>query len=415
MPDEIRADGFVRPGYQCADENTASLVQGKTEELVGRKAKTPKTGPKYVACMTDFLRTLQATPSGLIAWPMNDEHYRGALYGRDVAQKMKAALIGRGQLVEAQRHSLRLCSVFEAQFDDLPDWLSFRKSRSVSLVKVRAPSQWVQGKRRRGRQIPIKRFERHTVGPLVQDMKTINDIMERQPLVGPDGAMWDSCCRQFNEGDETGLEWRSLGGRIYGDWQNKPSNERLRFQLGGEPVCEIDLKACYLSMANLMADEPVILPADPYQAIGFVCDQNTRELAKRLVNALLSKDGPITRFPRGKDGASFRSGFDIPKRLRVADYLSDIYSAFPFLKGFHLDGLELMNRESELIIQSLVQLAEVDVPAYPVHDCLICRRSDEVVVVSVLKKVMEQKFGGVVGLEVEVDGESPRPVYLESE
>jgi len=208
----------------------------------------------------------------------------------------------------------------------------------------------------------------------------------------------------------SGVTW---GGRIYGDWQNRSSDERLRFQLGGEPVCEIDLKACYLSMANLMADEPVTLPADPYQAIGFVCDLETRELAKRLVNAVLCKDGPVTRFPRGQNGASFRDEFDIPKRVKVADYLDDIYSAFPFLKGFHLDGLELMYRESELIVQSLVQLAEVDVPAYPVHDCLICRRDDEAVVVDILKQVMKDKFGGVVGLEVEVEGEEPRLVVLE--
>lgn len=413
MPDEIRAEGFVRPGYQCADEDTASWVQAKAEELVGRKAETPKTGPKYFACLTDCLRTLQTTPSGLIAWPMNDEHYRGAPYGRDVAQKMKAALIGRGQLVEVQRPSLRLCSVFQARFDDLPDWLSFRKSRPVSLVKVRAPSLRVQGKLRRGRQIPMKRFDRRTVEPLVQDMKTINDMMEHNPLLGPDGSMWDSCCRQFNGGDETGREWRNLGGRIYGDWQNRSSDERLHFQLGGEPVCEIDLKACYLSMANLMADEPVTLPADPYQAIGFVCDLETRELAKRLVNAVLCKDGPVTRFPRGQNGASFRDEFDISTRVKVADYLDDIYSAFPFLKGFHLDGLELMYRESELMVQSLLKLAQVDVPAYPVHDCLICRRSDEPVAVDFLRQVMKDKFGGVVGLEVEVEGEEPRLVVLE--
>lgn len=413
MPDEIKADGFVRPGYQCADEETTSWVQARAKELVGWKAETPKTGPKYVACMTDFLRTLQATPSRLIAWPMSDEHYRGALYGRDVAQKMKAALIARGQLVEVQRHSLRLCSVFQAQVDEFPDWLSFRKSRPVSLVKVRAPSRRIQGKLRRGRQIPIKRFDRRIVGPLVQEMKTINDMMEGYPLVGPDGSMWDSCCRQFNGGDETGQEWRNLGGRIYGDWQNRSSDERLQCQLGGEPVCEIDLKACYLSMANLMADEPVTLPADPYQAIGFVCDPETRELAKRLVNALLSKDGPVTRFPRGRDGASFRDEFNIPKHLKIADYLNDIFSAFPFLKGFHLDGLELMYQESELMVRSLVQLTEVDVPAYPVHDCLICRRHDESVVVDVLKRVMENKLGGVVGLEVEVEGEEPRLAVLE--
>src|SRR6056297_2157169 len=104
MSEEVKADGFVRPGYSCADDCTAEWVHQQTRSLVGRKAETPKSGPKYFACVADVVRTIQKTPSGLIAWPMNDAHYSGAAYGRDIAQKTKAALIRQEHLVEVQRH-----------------------------------------------------------------------------------------------------------------------------------------------------------------------------------------------------------------------------------------------------------------------------------------------------------------------
>lgn len=410
MPEEIKAEGFVRPGNECADKDTNDWVLAKAKEIIGRKAETPKAAPKYTACLADFIRTLQKTPSGIFAWPMNDENYQGAVYGRDIAERVRDRLKVKGVISVLQTHSRGLSTVYKANPALFPDWLSFKKSRSVNLVKVRGASQRVNGRLKKGRMIPIRKFRKDAVAPLVEQMKTINSMMERYPLAAPDGSVWDTCYRQFNGGDDTAQEWRNLGGRLYGDWQNKKAQERLGFSLGGQPVCEIDIKACYLSLANQLSGQPRELPDDPYQTIGFVVDHSSRELAKRLVSCLLSKKGAMTRFPQGTTGVSFRQEFNIPKHLKVGDYLNDIFSSYPFLKDFDLDGLELMFHESELMVQSLLTLAEQDIPAYPVHDCLICQRDDEAVVVDVLGSKFRARVGGTVILEIEVEGQVPRIV-----
>jgi len=404
VTEEIKAEGFVNPGYEPANLETFNWVLSKAKDVVGRKADTPKLGPKYVACLADFLRTLQNTPSGRIAWPMGDNNYSEALYGRDIAEKLRDKLQSKGLLSILRMHSPGVSTVYRADPEQFPDWLAFKKSRSVNLVKVRAPSSREYGQLKKGRIIPISKFCRDTVKRLVEEMKTVNDMMEQYPLVGPDGSAWDRCYRLFNGGDETGREWRDLGGRIYGDWQNKKGHERLDFTIGGQPVCEIDIKASYPSLANQLSPEPQVLPADPYQAIGFVVDDSSqRGLAKLLVSALLSKEGAMTRFPKG-----VKQAFNIPRNLKVKDFLDDIFSSYPFLKDFHMNGLELMYRESELILQSLLTLAERDVPAYPVHDCLICRRSDEAAVVDVLGSKFREQLGGTMTLEIEVKDQEPR-------
>jgi hypothetical protein len=163
---------------------------------------------------------------------MADAYYEGALYGREIAEKVRDKLKSKRILTVVQEHSRGLSTVYQANPDLFPDWLSFKKSRSVNLVKVRASSQRVNGIQKKGRMIPTRKFHKRTVDTLNEQMKTINGMMYKHPLAAPDGSVWDSCYRQFNGGDETGQEWRNLGGRIYGDWQNKKGHERLGFTLG---------------------------------------------------------------------------------------------------------------------------------------------------------------------------------------
>ena len=59
--------------------------------------------------------------------------------------------------------------------------------------------------------------------------------------------------------------------------------------------------------------------------------------------------------------------------------------------------------ESACIVEALLDLANRKVPitAYPVHDCLICKESDEPRVVSALQKSVQLKVGSVPVLDVE--------------
>ena len=47
------------------------------------------------------------------------------------------------------------------------------------------------------------------------------------------------------------------------------------------------------------------------------------------------------------------------------------------------------------------------IPTYPVHDCLLCRRSDQGVVVKALQEAMMNQIGAVVVMDVESLGAEP--------
>jgi hypothetical protein len=212
-----------------------------------------------------------------------------------------------------------------------------------------------------------------------------------------------------NEGDGRALTL-DHGGRVYGDWQTRNVKERLTYTIDGEAVCEIDVKASYLFLTAQITNWNGTLGADPYKQIPFV-KENTdlRGLAKVLVSAILSKPNGVKQFPGGKKvdekgrATSLRTQYGLPKRAKVQDYLSDIYLTFPFLQKMGGCAGRLMFMESELILQTMTELLERNTPivTYPVHDCLICKQSDEEKVVEALQSVMLSNLGSTPTLDVE--------------
>ena len=122
-------------------------------------------------------------------------------------------------------------------------------------------------------------------------MERLNKAYSSHPLASPDGTAWGGAYRIFNEGR------LDRGGRIYGDWQQLNEGERLKLTVDGEPLAEIDITACFLFILSARAGCP-ISDKDPYKAIPWVVDKPSRDLAKILVAAIISSDGPLTRFPR---------------------------------------------------------------------------------------------------------------------
>ncbi len=110
------------------------------------------------------------------------------------------------------------------------------------------------------------------------------------------------------------------GGRLYGDYQNHPEQERLTWTIDGEPVCEIDLKASHPHVLAAAFGHPDRLPADPYDVISWVTTPTLRKAAKQLVACSINApDGRVRRFPRGANGISFKEKHDIPRRAKVAE------------------------------------------------------------------------------------------------
>jgi hypothetical protein len=150
-------------------------------------------------------------------------------------------------------------------------------------------------------------------------------------LVTPEGETQCSLARLFNEGR------LDCGGRLYGPWQSLKEAERLRLNIDGCPVCEIDLVGSFLFLGLTLSGAPM-MDEDPYARIAFVRNDPTkRGLAKKLTLAVISVGEKLRKFPKG-----VRKEFDLQHGDNLDQYQNDILEVYPILEHLGVHGLELM-------------------------------------------------------------------------
>jgi hypothetical protein len=75
----------------------------------------------------------------------------------------------------------------------------------------------------------------------------------------------------FNNGDDPTFDW-DKGGRLYSqghnNYQQMPDTERLKLTIEGEPVCEIDIRASYLTIFHALHGEQLSPVNDPTSCLG---------------------------------------------------------------------------------------------------------------------------------------------------
>lgn len=403
----LQADQFIISKYEPADEESKLLIHGLITTAFKDCPPRPTSGSKLQLAMCDLLAAHQKSKSGLLAWQLDKEIFSEGAYGRNIATKLRDRLIEIGWLEIAKRGARGTCQLYRwTGKTNLPE-IKFRKYGSSDLVRVRAARTiGPNGKPKKGKRLKIKDFQ-----PVIQEqidkMKVINDLMAKYPLTDNDGTTWSSSYRGFNEGR------LDKGGRIYGDWQNKKSHERQAMTVGGCPVVEVDIKGSFLFLGNSLYSQPIDLGLDPYLNIPFVRDAETpearsslRELAKIVVSSMWYAEKPLTRLPRGRaknaygSTISLRQQLNLDKELSSDRIIEEIYNTFPFLLEKELNGFDLMYRESEVILASMLDLADKAIPTYPVHDCLICREPDQEAVIASISKHMLLQVGVTPVLEI---------------
>ena len=404
---DLQADQFVVPKYEPADEESNLLIQGLVEAAFRDCPPRPTSAPKLRLAMCDVLAAFQESKTGLLAWQTNQEQFVDAAYKRTCAENLRSRLLKEEWLEIAQRGKIGTCQLYRWTGKIALPEINFRKYGSGHLVRIRGAKTTSQGgKAKKGKQLNIKKFQ-PKIQEQIDKMQIINDMMAAYPLYDDEGTAWSSCYRGFNEGR------LDKGGRIYGDWQNKKPHERLAMTVGGFPVVEVDIKGSFLFLGNHLSSRPIALGLDPYLNIPFVRDAETddirsqlRELAKIVVSAMWYAEKPLTRLPRGKEKNSFgstislRQQFNLENELCSDRIIKEVYATFPFLIEKELDGFDLMFKESEIILASMLDLWDHNVPTYPVHDCLICKEDDVELVKVTINKHMMIEVGATPILEV---------------
>ncbi|WP_176250210.1 hypothetical protein [Sulfitobacter sp. HGT1] len=190
--------------------------------------------------------------------------------------------------------------------------------------------------------------------------------------------------RIFNDGDLYDFDW-NYGGRFYGPrycYINWPSALRADITINGEPVCEIDISACQLTLVYGLLNEQLDLPTDPYLIEGVARDD-----VKKAINLIIGL-GKVPRDDWGK--------YDNTKFNQIKHAALGKHPILMKLEDSQLGSTRLQAVESHIVSNSMLALArEHSIPALPVHDCLIVRKSDA----AKAAMVLSDSFSKIAGIK----------------
>lgn len=178
------------------------------------------------------------------------------------------------------------------------------------------------------------------------------------------------------------------GGRLYGGfWQTMSEEDRLSdIQLNGEPVASLDFDQCAVRTAyGLAGAQPP--EGDLYCVPGL---EPYRDGVKVVLNSMLARSGEMARRPAG-------SGKRFPRDLSLREIEEPIFRHHHAIRHLCYRGAawELQFIESLVLVRALLQLIEHDIPALPIHDCVLVPSSAAVEA----ERIMLQSFKDTTGVE----------------
>jgi len=196
--------------------------------------------------------------------------------------------------------------------------------------------------------------------------------------------------------------------------------ERLACTIDGERLCEIDLKASYLSIAHAILVGEGDLGFDPYSKVMCVREANCPERKKQLRNMIKMlvviyvsqslhhpEKEPLIQYPKGKWSRDeiteeryfikFQDGYEVTEK--VGFYREQILDAFPFLRRVRACPHDVMYMESEIMLTAIDNLTEQGIPAYPVHDCLLVKLSDKDTALEELRQSQIKHLGRSIHMD----------------
>lgn len=400
----------VYSDFEPADASTyAALVFWLTE--LGIKPDRPTSEEKYIRALSDFCMANRSSIDGRIFWPSANDEFSGCPYTGSIVRPLKQAMTNKN-MWRIQRSSKRdkLCTIYATYVPDFGHPLKFKPHGLGPIIKVRSPKVRREGKVTGGQNLSLNRFDQQEVKQLKDEVRIIRACMATHPLTHPTGSQFSTITRIFNNAS------LQQGGRSYGSYQNYAEHVRLKMTIDREPVCEIDIKSCYLSI--IAGKQGIRLPDDPYSVLPYVqryadagdgAHKRARKLMKLMVSKLLSVDEEPSSFPQGEkvratDGKTktltVKQKYNVPKKVTAKSLYAEIYETYRFLKSNPHNVFELMNIESNVMTATLLELALEDIPAYPVHDCLICKISESKRVLEALKGNLAHYIGAIPALDV---------------
>lgn len=238
-------------------------------------------------------------------------------------------------------------------------------------------------------------------------MERLNAFWRCHPLILPNGHAAASATRVYHDGR------MDAGGRLYGAWTGLKKDEnkvkkRLHCTIDGEPICELDIRASqptlfssllgyrlgglskddtwgdvYAELSSLWAVNTWWSELDPLNDKIDLIRRN-RKVAKGVVvaligsgNSLKAKASEELANEHGLTQSGWLSFRDtLINTIPALECLEPRYDKKGCLTGYMNGSGFLSYHESEIMMLTLETLMDQDIPAYPVHDCLMVKMSD---------------------------------------
>ena len=404
-------------------------------ESTPKSSKTTKRGKAYALFLSSFLavsQRLSFIDKGVIAIPEDSHYWRqfdgvGWQIKENIVQDLiKASFITRVPLsgkryIWQDDHGLWQSQGVLTQFhlnDSLLNLADFVEATWISTGRTEiliSKAETIPQKKRReqeGRkrkkltskevQRVLNKRDYKTYTKLANGVRKLNRFWRDHPLIlPPDGNGYSIHCasatRVFHNGSI------KSGGRYYGEWTNLDGWIRRRATIDGEATVQIDLNASQPTLfSSLMGYEMNVGGRweDLYDIVVEPLDgENKRAKAKQVAMELIGTGNSRKKAPASDCKIDFnREELAVDEEGNTLDEygiyrhrLLEVVPALAELNSEYLNGAGYLSyHEAEIMRLSLEKLVSIGVPAYPVHDCLITKISNQDVVLQTYRNTLSK-------------------------
>ena len=420
----------LEPTWAAHNNKASALVDYILSQIEGLVDK-PSSQAKYRTVVSSILATSVSVldkPDGLLATSKSSKFYTGYEVSLKpiqlILQGMEANgwltfLEGSGKfylfkdndnktkrygllsLYDVNENLLQLAGYFEAA------WVEVGKPPVLVSVKEAEGTRIMR--KREGRAKPkltiteTKKKFRQQYSKSVNGVKFLGTQWQKHPLALPPKdnqvpRFAASATRVYHDGR------LDSGGRYYSSWTGMKGNQRLLCRIDDEPVVQIDLNASQPTLFSSLMGEHMEVGStwtDLYQEIitsvadfGSKDDFATkRRKIKQAAVEVIGTGNPNKTHPSPDTKIKWQD--DVSNGMLISEwslYVSALLHHVPalrFLKSDYMKGSGFISfSEAEIMQLTLTTLAEEGVTAYPVHDCLLVKKSDQDVAVQTYRETV---------------------------
>jgi hypothetical protein len=226
------------------------------------------------------------------------------------------------------------------------------------------------------------------------------------------------------------------GGRFYGYWTGQVSPYHLRSTIDDEAVCQIDISGSQPTLLSALLGVKLNNTSEPeawydvyteltglafWGVEGPTFDGNDwsdwehqlkrpRNIAKGIIMEVIGT-GNVSKL-RPSDALVEKTGVTqaewdyflgrLVETIPALKLLEPRYDSSGCLSGYINGPGFLSFHESEMVLETIETLHSMDIPSYPMHDCLILKESDARIGIRVFKEVVSNYCYTLGGLEISV-------------